>query len=245
MKVIPVLDIMDGSVVQGYRGQRSGYVPISSTLTDSPNPVDTARSLLKITGGIDLYAADLDAIQRKGDNIEHLRDIIQATKATIWLDAGTGSLGPASAVLVSLPGSKVVIGSETLGSATDLRAISTYIPDDHRIFSLDILAGKVLTGDFSPLKGLGVRDSLSFLEDFGWSEVILLNMDNVGTGEGASLDLVAEAVSAFPDVSIYAGGGCRSPKDLEELAARGAAGVLVASALHRGWIRSEDLTEYR
>jgi len=244
LRIIPVIDIMGGSVVQGYRGQRSSYAPICSSLTSSPDPVETARSLLEVTGGIDIYAADLDAIQRKGDNIEHLREVIRATEASIWLDAGTGSLRSASAVLVSLPGSKVVIGSETLDSAADLRDLTSHIPWDRRIFSLDIGSGKILTGRSSPLRGLGIPEALSFLEDSGWSEVIILSLDSVGSGDGAALDLIAGMIQKFPDLSIYAAGGCRSPRDLENLAACGAEGVLVATALHRRWIKTADITEF-
>jgi len=244
LRIIPVIDIMGGSVVQGYRGQRSGYVPISSSLTNSPDPVETARSLLAVTGGIDIYAADLDAIQRKGDNIEHLREIIRATEASIWLDAGTGTLRTASAVLVSLPGSKVVIGSETLDSGIDLREITTHIPSDRRIFSLDIRSGEILTGRSSPLRDLAIPEALSFLEDSGWNEVIILSLDSVGSGDGVALDLIAGMVPKFPDLSIYAAGGCHSPRDLENLAACGAEGVLVATALHRQWIKAPDIAEF-
>ncbi len=244
MKVIPVLDIMGGSVVQGYRGERSGYRPISSSITTSPDPVENALSLLAITGGMDIYAADLDAIQHKGENTEQLRNVVRETEASIWLDSGTGSLRTASAVLVSLPGSKVVIGSETLDSEPDFRDITTHVPWDRRVFSLDIQSGEIITGKSSPLRGLGIPEALSFLEDSGWSEVIILSLDSVGSGDGAALDLIAGMVQKFPDLSIYAAGGCRSRRDLENLAACGAEGILVATALHRQWIRAADITEF-
>ncbi|HDQ92668.1 MAG TPA: phosphoribosylformimino-5-aminoimidazole carboxamide ribotide isomerase [Synergistetes bacterium] len=244
MRVIPVLDIMGGSVVQGYRGERSGYSPISSSVTTSPDPVENARSLLAITGGTDIYAADLDAIQRTGENTEQLRGILRATEASIWLDAGTGSLRTASAVLVSLPNSKVVIGSETLDSEPDLREITTHIPSDRRIFSLDIRSGKILTGKSSPLRDLAIPEALSFLEDSGWDEVIILSLDSVGSGDGVDLDLIAGMVPKFPDLSIFAAGGCHSPQDLKNLAACGAEGFLVATALHRQWIKAADIAEF-
>lgn len=243
MRVIPVLDIMGGSIVQGYRGERSSYRPVSSFVTASPDPLETARSLLAITGGNDIYVADLDAIQRKGDNTNHLREIIKATGASIWLDSGTGSLRTASAVLVSLPGSRVVIGSETLESTPDFRDITANIPSDRRLFSLDICSGEILTGEFSPFGDLSVPEALSLLDDSNWREVIILSLDSVGSGDGVALDLIGSCVSEFPYMHIYAAGGCRSHEDLEHLASSGAAGVLVATALHREWIGSRDIAE--
>ena len=45
---------------------------------------------------------------------------------------------------------------------------------------------------------------------------------------------MAELVAALPGVSIYAGGGVRDDPDLRALEAAGAAGALVATALHEG-----------
>ncbi len=42
---------------------------------------------------------------------------------------------------------------------------------------------------------------------------------------------------------IYAAGGVRNRADIEALHAAGAAGVLIATALHAGTIKADDLKE--
>jgi len=245
MNVVPVLDLLDGKVVQGYRGERSLYKPVSSNICETAEPVDVARAVLDASGGDDIYIADLNALQSKGNNMECIRSVLKETKASIWIDAGTGNLQTASAILVSVPDSSVVIGSETLQTRGDFRAISGNIPESRKIFSLDIKSGSVLTGPSSPFSGLSPEGSLSLLEETGWTRVILLSLDSVGTGSGLPLDLIEKAVSHSPELEIFAGGGCRSPEELERLASIGAAGTLVATSLHRQWITPSDIARFR
>jgi uncharacterized protein related to proFAR isomerase len=47
---------------------------------------------------------------------------------------------------------------------------------------------------------------------------------------------VVESASALPGAAIYAGGGVRDDGDLRTLESAGAAGALVATALHEGRI---------
>ena len=62
----------------------------------------------------------------------------------------------------------------------------------------------------------------------------MLDLARVGSGEGPDVALIAELHGAFPDLELLAGGGVRSVDDLRALDAAGAAGALVATALHRG-----------
>ena len=59
------------------------------------------------------------------------------------------------------------------------------------------------------------------------------------------LALIAELRAAFPDLALLAGGGVRDVEDLRALQAAGAAGALVATALHRGVIGARELAELR
>ncbi|MEA3507429.1 MAG: HisA/HisF-related TIM barrel protein [Synergistota bacterium] len=245
MNVVPVLDVLDGKVVQGYRGERSLYEPVASDICDTAEPVDVARAVLEVSGGDDIYIADLNALQSNGDNMEYIRNILKETEAELWIDAGTGNLQTASAILVSVPNSSVVIGSETLQTRGDFRAISGNIPESRKIFSLDIKSGSVLTGPSSPFSDLSPEESLSLLEETGWTRVIVLSLDCVGTGTGLPLDLIKKAVSHSPELEIFAGGGCRRPEELEKLASIGAAGTLVATSLHRQWITPPDIARFR
>ena len=65
MKVIPVLDLLNGCVVHGIAGMRSSYRPIeNSAITNSIVPIDVVRSFEKKFGFKSFYMADLDLIQQ-------------------------------------------------------------------------------------------------------------------------------------------------------------------------------------
>jgi phosphoribosylformimino-5-aminoimidazole carboxamide ribotide isomerase len=65
-------------------------------------------------------------------------------------------------------------------------------------------------------------------------ELLVIDLARVGSGSGPPLDAVAELAAALPGVAIYAGGGVRDDADLSALESAGAAGALVATALHEG-----------
>ena len=122
-------------------------------------------------------------------------------------------------------GVRVIVGTETLADA------DAVTPD--AIVSVDLFDGRVLSRD-PRLAGLSALDVLALLHPA--REVIVLDLARVGTSAGPDVALIAEIHAAFPDLELLAGGGVRDGDDLRALADAGAAGALVATALHRGAI---------
>ncbi len=50
MRIIPVIDVMDGVVVRAIGGRRDEYRPLVSQLTVSTDPIAVAKALLEATG---------------------------------------------------------------------------------------------------------------------------------------------------------------------------------------------------
>ena len=75
MQAIPVIDLMGGLVVRARMGDRASYRPLRSPLSPTSDAVDVVRGLLSVYPFPTLYVADLDAIQRNGDNLAALRRI--------------------------------------------------------------------------------------------------------------------------------------------------------------------------
>ena len=73
----------------------------------------------------------------------------------------------------------------------------------------------------------------------------MLDLARVGSGEGPDVTLLGELHARFPDVELLAGGGVRDAADLRALAAAGASGALVATALHGGAIAADELHALR
>ena len=69
----------------------------------------------------------------------------------------------------------------------------------------------------------------------------VLDLARVGSGEGPDVALLADLHARLPDVDLLAGGGVRDASDLRALAEAGAAGALVATALHGGAIAAGEV----
>jgi phosphoribosylformimino-5-aminoimidazole carboxamide ribotide isomerase len=73
--------------------------------------------------------------------------------------------------------------------------------------------------------------------------LIVMTLARVGSGEGPDLDRVADIAARADGRLVYAAGGVRERSDIKALRRAGAAGVLVATALHRGKLKAGDLEE--
>ena len=112
------------------------------------------------------------------------------------------------------------------------------------VLSVDLRDGRVLSPD-AQLAGLSALDAFARLHRAGLREAIVLDLARVGSGAGPDVALIAELHGAFGDLELLAGGGVRGVDDLRALDAAGAAGALVATALHSGVIGPRELAELR
>lgn len=222
MLLVPVLDIRQGQVVRAVRGERSTYAPVKSALVAGSEPVTVAHALLDASGSKTLYIADLDALT--GGRVQTavlatLRAAL-AEDVSIWLDGGFADDGAASAVTGEVEGLTPVYASEALKSR---ETAARCLADPRRaILSLDHHRGKAL-------------DEAGLWHDVTlWPEqLIVMTLDRVGSDSGPDLERLADVRSrARPGTRIYGAGGVRSQADLDVCAGAGAAGWLVASALH-------------
>lgn len=231
MEVIPVLDVAMGQVVRAVQGNRDAYRPIITPLAPSADPAAVAEGLKALFPFRKIYIADLDGIVGRGRN-HHLVPALSRVFpfAEIWIDAGTGSRGAARALLAA-PVTTLVIGSETLETTKVLHEIAGEAP-----------ARTVLSLDFRGDAFIGPDD---LLEDAGlWPQrVIVMTLARVGGNDGPDLNRIRDIVARAMGRKVYAAGGIRDRADLDAVRAAGAAGVLVASALHNQKITAGDLRE--
>ena len=226
MDVIPVLDLQGGQVVHARGGQRDEYRPLATPLSPSSAPADVLAGLLRLHPFRRVYVADLDAIERRGSHAALLVGLARAHPGLeIWLDAGAADAAALAAAQAA--GLVPVLGSESQRDTALLRAVC----HDPRV---------VLSLDF---RGAAFQGPAALRADAAlWPRrVIAMTLASVGAAAGPDRARVAELVARGPDRAVYAAGGVRDGADLAALAATGAAGALVASALHAGTLTAAAL----
>jgi len=237
MRVIPVIDLKSGAAVHAVRGERERYRPLRSRIVAGSDPVAVARAVREALGLDELYVADLDAIAGGPPDSEAVAAL--AREGRVMVDAGVTGAAAVRALL-ELGAARVVVGTETLAGQDELERLRAEQPDAPLVLSLDLRAGRVLSPDVE-LAGLGATEALARLGPARVREVIVLDLARVGSGEGPDVALVRELSVRFPELELLAGGGVRHVADLTALAEAGAAGALVATALHRGAIGPGEL----
>ena len=239
MKIIPVIDVLNGIAVHAVRGRRKEYQPLKSVLCNSVDPFEVAKTFKRL-GFSELYLADLDAITGKQVNFEVYRHIVCETGLELMVDAGVSDIEVAKKMLENQV-SKIVIGTETLRSKSFVQEAVKLLGNDRFIVSLDLLGDKVLV----KLGFDGCKNALCLLRDFrqiGVLGFIVLDLARVGSGEGVNMDFLKKAISNL-GTGVYVGGGVRGVADLIELRDLGVSGALVATALHNGKISITDLKQ--
>jgi HisA/HisF family protein len=231
LDIIPVLDVARGQVVRAVEGERSAYRPIVTPLAASHDPVELARGLRALFPFRKIYVADLDGIEGRGRNTHLVQQLSQVLPHTeIWIDAGTGSRGAARSVLAA-PVATLVVGSESLETIRVWQDIAAEAPS-RTVLSLDFRGG-----EFMGPEALLADPAL-------WpARVIVMTLDRVGSDGGPDIERLHDIARRAGSRRIYAAGGIRDRADLDRVRAAGAAGALIASALHARKISAGDLKE--
>jgi phosphoribosylformimino-5-aminoimidazole carboxamide ribotide isomerase len=268
MQVIPVIDVRRGVAVAAVRGDRARYRPLETPLADGADPVAVAQGLRPLCPFSTLYVADLDGIEGRGSDLDMQQRLATAWPgAELWIDdgsAGSNQTGVGIPPLLSSPtrgeersgeppaqqfpsplwgglgwgesqrsqvGVSHVLGSESLASLED------YEYARRRVGPAALLSLDFRGDDFAGPPEL-LADA-TFWPD----RVIVMTLARVGSGEGPDLARLASVISRAGSRKVYAAGGVRHIGDLRALRDIGAAGALVATALHAGQIKTGDLEE--
>jgi phosphoribosylformimino-5-aminoimidazole carboxamide ribotide isomerase len=239
LKIIPVIDILDKKVVHAIKGQRHNYQPLESVLFKSTDPLETAKGF-KSLGFTELYVANLDAIIDCSTDFGFFKDIAEETGLRLMVDAGVTSLGRAQKLFENNV-SKLIIGTETLQSKKFVAQAVEIFGSNRVVVSLDLKGDKILF----KLGFDGCLNPVCLLKDFkdmGVSQIIVLDLARVGSGEGVNLDFLKRVIAEV-GVEVYVGGGVRDINDLIELKELGVSGALIATALHSGKISISQLRQ--
>jgi phosphoribosylformimino-5-aminoimidazole carboxamide ribotide isomerase len=228
LEVVPVIDLKGGVVVRARHGDRASYRPIETPLSPTSDPLDVVAGLLSVHTFRTLYVADLDAIEQRGDASAAINRIAEEfPRLAFWVDNGCADLATAEDFLARRPSASLVLGSE---SQRDQRLVAALRKNPRVILSLD----------FRSERFVGPPTLLA--DPNLWPDrLIVMTLAKVGSGAGPDFERYAGIKEKAGGRAIYLAGGLRDRADLTSVKASGAAGILVASALHDGRITSADL----
>ncbi len=247
MHILPVMDLMGGWVVRGVGGRREEYRPIESVLAPDARPASIARGLAAL-GFAEAYVADLDAIA----GAEPAWTIYQGwieQGLDLWIDAGVSTIERAAELAAfraaGRPISAIIAGLESLSGPGALEALASAVGRKRLVFSLDLRAAQPIVGERSAWHGLDAVQIATIAMRLGVRRMIVLDLARVGMGQGVGTEPICRRLRAMDEkLEIVAGGGVRSLADLRSLEAAGCDRALVASALHDGRLKAEELSSF-
>lgn len=253
MRVIPVLDLLGGNAVHARRGERETYKMVQSVLAERADPMDLVLAFREKLRRNEVYIADLDAIQGRGDNFGLITEMARRGSMDLLVDAGV-KRDEEIRSLFDLGVEKVIVASETMEDLTALSGIVERFGTERLIFSMDMKGRRVLWGHRPERSGRRPERSegsdraptnpyevAARIKGLGINEAILLEMERIGTEGGVDVDFTATLIQKVPELNILVGGGIRDRTDLIALKRIGASGALIATAFHNGRITKEDL----
>ncbi len=243
MKIIPVLDVLNGQTVHAVGGLRSTYQPLQTKYCESSCPLELTRVLNGHFGFQDWYIADLDGIVHRRWNIP-LLSRLEPTLGTYRIDAGIQQIEDCFELGPLLCQSRCIVSTESLADRSVFDAMVCMCDPASLVFSLD-LVDSLLN---SPDQAWGNYDALEivgYVADRGVQELIVIDLAYVGRDRGpGTLELCSAIRREYPELTILTGGGVRTAEHLDTVEQSGVDAVLVGTALHHGLLTDDVIERY-
>ena len=239
--VIPVLDIMIGRVVWAQKGQRHKYRPLDSKLIADSDPTSVAKAVFNQTGCRWLYVADIDSFAGANPNWSVFESLIQAG-FKLLIDADWTAPRRLEKAIATFTGSqnvKLIISTETLESVQQFDIFERLLENNiDACFSIDMQGDQVI----AKTPAIATLSPLQLAHEAyrkGVRNLILLDLETVGTGEGIQSDhsifnrqaFLTEIANELEDVKLISGGGVGDHSDCQAFLSSGCQHVLAASAI--------------
>jgi phosphoribosylformimino-5-aminoimidazole carboxamide ribotide isomerase len=243
MRIIPVIDLLEGRAVLARGGVRSAYRPVESLLYQGDDPLGLALAYREVFGLDEIYLADLDAIEGGTPAVSLVRSAANAS-LRLWVDAGVREPSRAKAFFEA-GAARVIAATETLTGPSVLERLVKESPSGAVVFGLDLRGGRPLLAHGHSWPTVEPEALIDVGLAAGVERLLILDLERVGSGTGVGgLDLAGRVARARQGVEVAVGGGVSSRSDLIQMEAIGISAVLVGSALHDGRLTKRELAGF-
>lgn len=234
MRIIPAIDIIDGSCVrltQGDYTQKKIY---------NENPLDVARAF-ESSGLQYLHLIDLDGA--KAGKVTNWKVIEAITSGTdLIVDFGGGiKTDEEVARLFDFGVAQINIGSIAVTNPDKITEWIEKFGTEKVILSADVKDEKIAISGWQENSLISITD---FLREYVKKGVEYVTCTDIGTDgmlTGPNMDLYKKILLSFPQLNLIASGGVSNIDDLYELKQIGVDGVIVGKAIYEERIRLDEL----
>ena len=238
MRIIPAIDIIDGSCVrltQGDYSQKKIY---------NENALDVAKAF-EDAGLQYLHLIDLDGAKAgKVTNWKVIADITTGTGLTVDFGGGIKT-DDELARLFEYGVAQVNIGSMAVTHPEKIAEWIEKFGSEKIILSADVKAEQIAISGWQENSSIAITD---FLKDYlkkGIEYVTCTDISTDGMLTGPNIELYKKILLSFPQLNLIASGGVSSMDDLYELKQIGVDGVIVGKAIYENRIRLDELANIK
>ncbi len=220
--VFPAVDIKDGRCVQLIGGRPD------DVLISLDDPVSVARHWVE-SGALNLHVIDLDGALGRPRNLKLLYRIAQLD-AFVQVGGGLRSYDDV-ADLLNAGVDRVILGTAAVRDPTIVYHLTREYGAQAIMVSVDARGGEVLVEGWTRTSGLRPQEMGLIFQEMGAGSLLFTDVEVEGRMDGVRSDVV-RALVEYVDVPVIASGGIGSLDDITAIAATGAAGVVIGSALY-------------
>ncbi|MBQ7820750.1 MAG: 1-(5-phosphoribosyl)-5-[Clostridia bacterium] len=231
MKILPAIDLYEGSAVRLYKGDYSQMTVYST------DPVSVARDFVAC-GAAEIHLVDLEGAKSGGlDNFETVSRIVAETGAFCEIGGGIRSFEAVEKYVDAGIG-RVILGTAAVCDRAFLEeAVKRY--GDKIAVGADIKNGKVAIKGWTEESDFTVYDFCDGLEALGVKTLICTDVSRDGAMIGTNRELYRELASRYT-MNIIASGGVSTLEDVRALTDMNIYGAIIGKAYYTGAV---DLRE--
>lgn len=225
MIVYPAIDLLEGACVRLVQGD---YETVTKFFDD---PVEVAQAFAR-QGAEAMHVVDL-AGARSGEPVHEASVSRIANAIDIPVQVG-GGVRTAEQVRTYLEGGihRVLIGTAAVAEPDWLATVIREFGADRVAAAVDVRDGEVVTDGWLAGSGRQIESVIDSLRDIGFETLLYTDTRRDGTLTSVDSEGTRRLVAA--GFQVIAAGGISETADVRALAAVGAAGAVIGSALYRG-----------